>query len=197
VPAASLTNLTTLSFKSTNGSTASVEIKRGSLEHAGSQQIGGDSLGSSCPVNDQTDAVIPFSYTVTNTTSSFSIATDFAGLFVKGVALTNLTLQAEDVVGTHTQCTDVTSGWLDVYDASLPPGQSATTDGFFIIGSYYSPSNPGGDIADMNGVTLTLLNYGDGVWSWDQSQPSSGLGTPDINSTDEPLPRMPYIPAAA
>jgi hypothetical protein len=84
VAASSLRYNTSFGLKTSTGYTATVTISRGPLEHAGALQLRGDVLGSACQVNDQTDAVVPFAMTISNTTPNFAISAVWAGLQASG-----------------------------------------------------------------------------------------------------------------
>ena len=57
-----------------SGYTASGSLELGSVQHAAPNlRVGNVVLGAACTVNNETDAVVPWTLTITNTTASFSL----------------------------------------------------------------------------------------------------------------------------
>jgi hypothetical protein len=163
-----LNSVAVLHLRSESGYTANAELRRGALEHAASQKRGSLTLGTACQVNSQTDAIVPFEITLTNTTSSYSAS---PGIEIVAVAPNNDLphLMAEPNYAEGPQCVTFVPGayhgdentngtdYLAVSAASpLAPGGSVTTPGFFIVHGYHSPAHPNGDTQLLHGVELTF-----------------------------------------
>lgn len=163
-----LNSVAVLHLRSESGYTANAELRRGVLEHAAGQKRGSLTLGTACQVNPQTDAVVPFAVTLTNTTSSYSAS---PGVEIVAAAPNDALphLMAEPNYAEGPQCItfvprayhgdENTNGtdYLAVSAVSpLPPGGSVTTAGFFIVHGYYSPAHPSGDSQLLHGVELTF-----------------------------------------
>jgi hypothetical protein len=137
-PTASYANTWTFTAGASGGYTESGTISFGQAEkfHTGIKN-GNVVAGSGCSVNPQTDAVVPYRFSVTNTTQGFSIT---PGLSVSDV---NAGIAWEVGGG---QCIPVNGDW-DSKCPSTSPGQSCTYLGFAVLSGYYSPSFPDGNPA--------------------------------------------------
>jgi hypothetical protein len=160
IPTASV-GATTASFTVSfgNGYTASVTFALGALQHVTNVQLAGTVLESAtddaCTFNFQTDAVVPFLATVTNTTSGFSFSSLMPGFSLLAIGNNE---EADYLQGAYSttsgpECDTSANlaGWqLD----NLAPGQSAQLGGFIGINNYYSPADPQGDPGLINQVGL-------------------------------------------
>jgi hypothetical protein len=156
----------TIRLTSEEGYSATVELRRGSIQHAeASAENGALYLGSSCQVNDEKDAIEPFEITVTNTTKRYSAspAVDITGATPHGEYPG---VSAEIGYSNGPQCVELNaSGYPpneeDQYLAfgpsePLEPGAHTAAPGYLIIPNYYSPARPGGNPAKIRDVVLEM-----------------------------------------
>ena len=146
-----------------SGYTASGSLELGSVQHAAPNlRVGNVVLGAACTVNNETDAVVPWTLTITNTTASFSLTGLGATALLVGPDGTSGISGGsyEYVVNGQPQCADqATSDNGGAGSAAweingLEPQQSLTLAGFEIIPNYYSPANPNG--AGLSGYSLEV-----------------------------------------
>jgi hypothetical protein len=156
-------------LRSAQGYTGSIEIVRGQVEHAGTQQIAGVKLGSACPVDSETDAVIPFELVVYNTTPNFSAS---PGVEVTATAENGALpqkIKAEMGYSSGPSCVsfivggysgDENTNGPDTLvlspDEPLHPHGMIVGSGFLIAPNYYSPAHPAGDPAMFRTVVLSF-----------------------------------------
>ncbi len=147
---------TTLTLKGGSGYTATAIFRHGVLRAAAAAlDNGGDSLGSACQVDDQTDAVEPFEVELTNTTAKFA-ATPAIQFTIDQPSAQNTDVSAEAAYSSGSQCTNLNQNYVNENGGEwisfapggpLQAGQSSTTYGFVILPGYFSPSSPNGDPA--------------------------------------------------
>jgi hypothetical protein len=116
---------------------------------------------ASCSVNSETDGIIPVSYTVTNTTKSFSMQ---LGLQVNPNESDEgdlaRTISADVMFSGNTpSCTSLGDGSTTTmfgvtFNDPIAPQASADGDLFVIVPGYYSPAHPNGNPAMLDAVTL-------------------------------------------
>ena len=146
-----LPNKMTMNLSATGGYTARVELDRGALMHAGHLKIGTATLGAGCAVDPQADAVVPFHFTITNTTGFSSSPTIGIRVFDGGNIENNRVRISADVsIDGATQCLGLGSGLTDIPNdgaSPLPGNGTLVMDGFFIASNYYTPDMPNGSPA--------------------------------------------------
>lgn len=160
-----------LELKSQRGYTATATLRRGSLEKADHQQNGTLRLGSSCSVNPETDAVIPFQISVTNTTPNFSASPGIEVVADGPNDSLPTKVSAEIGYSEGPQCVtfvpapyaypgDENGNGPDYLAFSptdpLTPNASTYASGFFIASNYYSPAHPNGEPALLKNVVLII-----------------------------------------
>jgi hypothetical protein len=141
------------------GYKARLEYIFGAVEHASSLAplpVSGRAVLASCQVNPSADAVIPVSYTLTNTTPQFSTpATLTINDLTPGVA------SGDAVVGGGAICGRVDIPLLGVHWDMIGSGQSVSGDLFVIVPNYFSPAKPSGDPALLTQVCIGMqVGYG-------------------------------------
>jgi hypothetical protein len=164
-------------FKATNTSGYSMtgRLSVGKPRHYKDNLSNGDIVtGTTCSADTQTDAAIPMSLSVTNTTSNFST---YIGATVTGLGTlknpgtngtTDSVLKWEGEYSSGPQCETPGSGGTDPgtsigvnsTDTTAPNGAVAI-DGFFIITNYYSPNDPGGNSALLSDAELSMTTAQD------------------------------------
>lgn len=142
-----------LELKSTSGYTATATLRRGSLEKADYQQNGTLRLGSSCSVNPETDAVIPFQISVTNTTPNFSASPSIEVVIDGPNDSLPTKVSAEIGYSEGPQCVNTLA--FSPTDP-LKPGASTYASGFFIASNYYSPAHPNGEPGLLKNAVLIV-----------------------------------------
>lgn len=140
-----------------------------------SDTVDGFQLGDQCEgegnssIDRQADAVIPFRFTLTNTTSSFSLQSPSIWAEVKGQS----PLVDGDVFGLQPiGCFDSKA---ELNATSLAPGAWVSSPGLFLLWSYYSPDAPKGNPSLYANGTIGFQYIGTQFGSWVQSDPSTGL----------------------
>jgi hypothetical protein len=117
-------------------------------------------LGSACPIDQSTDAVIPWALAITNTTAGFAYPAneaDFGLSFEPADAVPDI----EYEVGGSPTCSGQTStpnaGW-DL--TGLSPENTIQLGGYFIIPGYFTPSAPSGSptLVYQTAIFLTVDN---------------------------------------
>lgn len=143
---------TTVDFKSNQGYTEHVEFQHGQLGHAlPNHQY-------ACDANPETDAVVPFRLTVTNTTSGFSTK---SGMYFKTDQPTygsSFNVEAGFDFATP-ECKPASSqtDWYGMEALSeLAPRDSVSATGEFVIHKYYTPAMPQGDASGLRSVLITF-----------------------------------------
>jgi surface antigen len=143
-----------------DGYEGTASISRGNVQPARLGMRNGTAvLDDSCPIDPQTDAVIPYHVAETNTTSGFSVIMSFSGTF--GLFNTVVTNEhTSDGAGTICQQGQDGVGAIGSFGlyGTLNPGESFAQDGFFIVHNYFSPDAPNGDISVLNGPYFTVVN---------------------------------------
>jgi hypothetical protein len=120
----------------------------------------GAPVASACSPDPETDALIPVSIEETNQSGSFSSILGFtlrsgsSGFGNEGVRL------ASDVSFTSgTECIDPSAAGDDkIYGVQwndpIAPGAMASDTFYLVVYNYYSPANPSGDTASLQGLSL-------------------------------------------
>jgi PPE-repeat protein len=162
----------------TQGYSAKLSITLGPIGHAtptrsngtmvlGAQCVGGNTAPAN--IDPQTDAAIPFTLTMTNTTNGFSLnGEDFSATSAGPVSNGGSPLLAEEETGSGPEC----NAEADLYVSSLAPGATASVAGFFLLFDYYSPAHPNGDLSALSNDVLVLQSL---FLPWDRATGSSGL----------------------
>lgn len=175
------------------GYTALVRVSWGPLRHATAQDLA--TVGTSermgyCGLNRQTDAVMPFRFQMTNTTSGFNLTDQGADLAVldEDFAYKGPTIWVFEYQGATTECGQ---GVASLYSYSLQPGATVSVSGFLEFASYYSAATPSGSASDLSQLALEAQSD----LPWDTSAPSSGLlSFHTFSSAGSPDPLMPLVP---
>jgi hypothetical protein len=159
--------VTTVNLRSEEGYRAKAVLRRGELEPAtGEAQNGSLFLGTTCPVNDDTDAAAPFMLTLTNTTNGYSDQPTI-NLIERTPYGEPVDVWAEVGYTEGPQCIEFFNESSPEFDESgflgfgptdpLGSHESTRAEGFFIIHHFYSPSHPRGDRAKFRNVILELV----------------------------------------
>ncbi len=182
------TNVWSLTLTGENGYTASGQIMTGSVETFGSGDVNGPITASSyCDGNPQTDAVVPFELSLTNTTSGFSQMAGFDFISDTGIdgnnwftSVDSLEFEFTASENINAQCSDSTAG--PAIACTLSPQQSCQIFGFVVFHDYYSPSMPNGDPSLLSSITfgVSAANYGFGVSSFTGPGSESTPYGPDL-----------------
>ena len=139
---------------------------------------GGNTLGSSCPFNSETDAVIPFVLNVHNTTSSFSLTSAWEVIVTAtapaadGEAL-DLLVEGDG----QPQCAgagQVSGSPITNFRFNQQPGQSTQVGGFLILPNYFSPASPTGSPSILTDIAFQVV----------------GTANDDVNGTPSMLSGM-------
>jgi hypothetical protein len=111
--------------------------------------LGNVTAGAACTIDQQTDAVLPASLTITNNTNGFSavVAAQFVLSGISGI---------EIVYNTGPSCQQNNFGLNST--ASVAPGGSIENDFFIVLENYYSPDTPSGDSSVLDDATLQLVS---------------------------------------
>jgi hypothetical protein len=195
-PPLPMNSVATLHLRSEDGYTAEVVLRRGDLQRANGQQNGSLTVGTACQVNSQTDAVEPFSVTLTNTTPSYSASPSIA-ILADAPNSAPTGLLAEVGYEDAPQCVTFTpeaaqaageGGFVAISPSSaLEPHGSSTTTGFFVVPHYYSPAHPSGDMALVQSVILALEPQGGG----NHFEVSSASGVMSSQAVSDAVPLVP------
>jgi hypothetical protein len=164
VSAGPLMSTWTQSVSQANGYSGTVALSIGNPQHfLPGLSNNGFIAGSQCAIHADSDAVVPFKVVQTNTTQGFSFT--ITATLMKGFVLTDSITNAE-WQGSGV-CQPEAGTLLSTTANELPPGASATTYGFFVLGNTYSPAHPTG----------TQLGYQEAVVQM-LIGPASGPGCP-------------------
>jgi hypothetical protein len=195
------TNETTTTERSTvaNGLVNSYtfsETEDGGYTFAGTIELGkpqpfetgiteGDlTAGSACTVTPQTDAVIPGTISLTNTSSNFNA---YAGVQISWTSSAISGIEVGYSSGPQCNGESSSSFGLQSNDA-LSPGGSVDADLFVIVPNYYSPSYPHGDSDLLSDVDLDLVEDVDNNTNTDITPSAiSGPGASESNGYSLPL----------
>jgi hypothetical protein len=181
-----------------DGYTSTVTVQQGDLARAAPGVVtGDDALGSGCPaVSAATDAVIPFSLTITSTTAGFAFKPSAALVAlwpnVDVAANSNARLFIEFHHTSGSGCATVYPIGTDNKPGapSLQPnepltsGQSVIMHGWLIVTKYYSPANPNGTPVSVRDAVLTV----DGTYT---TRVKGGQGTKAIHGSTQ-VPVVPW-----
>ena len=141
------------------GYKARLEYRFGAVEHASSLAplpVSGRTALASCQVNPAADAVIPVSYTLTNTTPGFSTPATLTIRELGGVSASG-----DAVVGGGGVCGRVDIPLLAVHWDQIGSGQSVSDDLFLVVPNYFSPAKPSGDPALLTQECIGIqVGYG-------------------------------------
>jgi uncharacterized RDD family membrane protein YckC len=179
----------TLNLSAPGGYTGTGTFELGAVQHASSGlQNGAITLGSACQVNNETDAVIPFMMSVTNTSAGFSASPDYSVSLVNAPT-ENLSISAEVQYNEGPQCinmSEVSETKLGISAANplAPNASSGPSPGFFIISNYYSPAAPSGDNSSLSSALLQFTGGGNN----EQYTVDSATGPSDSQSSGFTLP---------
>ncbi len=152
----------TLNLSAPGGYTGTGTFELGAVQHASSGlQNGAITLGSACQVNNETDAVIPFMMSVTNTSPGFSASPGYS-VSLAQPAGGNLSISAEVQYSEGPQCITFSEGNLgfSATDPMAPNASTTPSPGFFIVSNYYSPANPNGDHSSLSSASLQFTGSG-------------------------------------
>jgi hypothetical protein len=118
---------------------------------------------AACPVDPNTDALVPVEVQVANTTASFpsvlgmNLVVDSTGLDVA----TDIRYASGPTCNTPGSSSSDQVFGLE-YDESIAPGAAASTVFFLVLHGYYSPNLPSGDTARYDALVLRpTLTFGD------------------------------------
>jgi hypothetical protein len=155
----------TLNLSADGGYTGAGTLQLGALRHASAGlQNGALTLGAACQVDDETDAVIPFAMSVTNTSSGFSAAPGFS-FSLSQSSDAELAMSAEVNYSDGPQCTTLADDDVSFAASNPMAPQDSTTPapGFLIISNYYSPTYPSGDALSFSAADPALDFAGGGT----------------------------------
>lgn len=148
------------------GYSFNVDVSIGQAQHLDASAVltaGGSTLsaGSTCKVDRSTDAGVPFTITVTNTTSGFTASAGYAVAVYQSSQLQGLEPEGEIGGGDASSCfTNGFGGAVLPTTGQLSPGASTAWPGFVIIRNYFSPNKPQGDSTLWEN---TALSFGGGI----------------------------------
>jgi hypothetical protein len=163
VPVGAFVRTWTISASATGGYSMTAELRVGNPQPYEANIINGQTTaGMACSLSSQTDAVIPAELVLTNTTSSFNAT---PGIDVDGIGtssipgITGPVLLWEADYSSGATCTGQDDGATSFnVESSVPdsPGQSSTSDAFFDITDFYSPSDPTSDTSVLADTVLSI-----------------------------------------
>lgn len=129
-------------------------------------QVAGIVLGSACSVNGETDAVIPWDLSLTNTTNGFSLSSGDVQLYLsEGNSATPAShsyISYEFRAGGSPTCADQRTflnggSFMAGWGIDVPPQQSITLGGYVIISNYYSPAHPNGNTSKLANAHIVVM----------------------------------------
>ena len=118
----------------------------------------------SCTFNATTDAVIPVSFTPTNTTSNFPATLGLvlnADASASSGGLDTNALQADTVFSSGPSCSSLNDGsstslYNVHWDTATSPGGVEYDAIYLVVPNYYTPAHPDGNTALLRGVVLDI-----------------------------------------
>ena len=171
----------------TSGYSESVELQVGNpVQYQSGLANGQDVAGSACTL-DQTDALIPFEMTLTNTTTGFDT---FVTASFSGIGSTSLPgfpgaeLDVEAAYSGGSQCFNSANGdssFSTNSSVTLSPNGNSVLFGFFVVTNFYSPNFPNGDTSMLDGTVLSVYQ----TQSYSPTDGSAGINYA-INSLTGP-----------
>ena len=167
-------------LRTSDGYTATLTLVAYRVAHAESLPalpISGRQSLAACQSNADTDAVVPFSYSLTNTTTNFSAPLT---LDIHQASSSVLFADVEYGDGTTTCVNGNEDNLLAATWSPLSAGASGSGDFYLVLYDYYSPSHPKGDAARLKGacVVANVKRVGDGLFAR-SGKPGGYMGSPD------------------
>lgn len=143
------------------GYTFSGTLMLGKLEHFGAGiRQGPLEAGSACTINATTDAIVPGTLSMTNTTSGFPAPASLGvGWKTPMDPLVDPISGIEAWFSGGPQCENGSDGLTVESTGDLAPGASVATEFFVVLSNFFSPNEPSGDPSLLAQAKLTVQGW--------------------------------------